>query len=99
MQAVIVSLLLYKALEVHWNHYLATDGSALADGEGGKNLRRKSTLTDRKQVNPLPLNTLHRKSTLNRRLCSARSWWKTSVRKLAPALGHFRMLAVCVPRA
>jgi hypothetical protein len=64
MQALIVSRPSCKVQEVHWNRHLAMDGSALAD------LRRKNTLTDRKEVHAAPFNTLHGEFTLNRHLCS-----------------------------
>jgi hypothetical protein len=61
---VIVFRPLYKVPVVHWSRHLAMDGSALADP------RRKSTLTDRKEVQSLPLKIVHVELNLNRRLYS-----------------------------
>jgi hypothetical protein len=58
MQAVLIFRRLYKVPEVHLNRHLVMEGSALADEIG------KSTLTNRKEVNPLHLNHFHRESTL-----------------------------------
>jgi hypothetical protein len=72
MQAVLISRRLYKVLEVRSNRHLAMDRSALADEI------RKSTLTNRNEVNPLPLNSFHGESTPIDVYIHARAWWRAS---------------------